>query len=119
MKIVLGLCFALLAGGCATQPEQSVALADSTTTTNAQGDDEGLPPDAAQVVDKLAACTHFAGEFGGDKSQRDREVAAAIVQLHCETIDQDVLRIVTKYPGNKKLVDALKVASQEPLPESR
>ncbi|MEO7251794.1 MAG: hypothetical protein ABIW30_04210 [Arenimonas sp.] len=71
----------------------------------------GLPMDAREVVQKLAACNHFAGEFGGDRSTRDREVAAAMVQLRCETIDEDVRHVLGKYPGNKELVRALKAAT--------
>ena len=71
-----------------------------------------LPEDARQVVERVAACSHFAGEFNGDRSQRDKDVVATETELRCETVDQDAAAIRQKYSGNKSVQDALVTASQ-------
>ena len=103
------LCAVQLVVGCATDTTQRDAAPAGVSTTAAV---PALPPDATYVVEKLAACAHFASRFDGDNSQRDREFTAAIVQLRCETIDEDVRAIVAKYAGNKDVLKALKVATQ-------
>ena len=107
MKLASALCFALFISGCATGT-RSPATSSVRVPTMASA----LPADAQRVVDKLEACNHFAGEFIGDRSGRDREVSAAITQLGCETIDADVRLILLKYPGNVELVRALKLATE-------
>jgi len=103
------LCAGLLAVGCATETAQADAAPASAWPRTAT---PALPPDATYVVEKVAACAHFASGFVGDNSQRDREFTAAIVQLRCESIDEDVRGIVAKYAGNKEVLKALKVATQ-------
>lgn len=99
----------LLAGGCATDATQRDA---APANVSSQAAKPALPADATYVVEKLAACAHFASGFAGDNSQRDREFTAAIVQLRCETIDDDVRGIVAKYADNKVVLKALRVATQ-------
>jgi hypothetical protein len=111
MKATFPLFLALFVVGCASSADR-MAPGNNGGRDASAGASAGLPEDAAKVVDKLAACSHFAGEFGGDNSARDREVTAAISQLHCETIDADVRGIVARYPGNKELLSALKKASE-------
>ena len=112
MKATFPLCLALFVAGCAT-PADRMKRADEVDRDNASATaSSALPQDAAKIVEKLAACNHFAGEFGGDNSARDREVNAAITQLHCETIDADVRAILVRYPGNKALLSALKKATE-------
>lgn len=108
MKLVSAICFALFIPGCATARHPP---APATGEAAVQAVTLMLPVDAQRVVEKLAACNHFAGEFSGDRSTRDREVSAAITQLRCETIEEDVRLILLKYPGNGALVAALKVAA--------
>ncbi len=71
-----------------------------------------LPKDARRVVERLAGCSHFAGEFNGNRSQRDKDVSAAEAELRCETIEQDAAAIRKRYAGNKSVQDALVAASQ-------
>lgn len=68
--------------------------------------------DARRVAERLASCSHFSGEFDGDRSDRDKEVAAAMVALSCETIDQDVSAVRKKYAGDRAVQEALMAASQ-------
>ncbi len=112
MRVMLVIFSALLVSACATHKETPVASDAPRDEAYFRTGFPSLPPDAHRVVEKLAACNHFAGEFGGDKSTRDREVVAAMTQLQCETIDEDVFRIVAKYPKNKELVRALKAATE-------
>lgn len=70
-----------------------------------------LPADAARVVDRLAACVHFSGEFNGDGSDRDKEVATAMTELQCDRIEQDVLVIRKKYRNSATVQAALDSAS--------
>ena len=71
-----------------------------------------LPKDARRVVERLAGCLHFAGEFNGNGSQRDKDVSDAESELRCETIEQDAAAIRKRYAGNKSVQDALVTASQ-------
>ena len=71
-----------------------------------------LPADAERVVSRLQSCTHFAGEINGDRSDRDREVTAAMTELHCETIERDVAAIRSKYPDNEAVQASLDAAGQ-------
>jgi hypothetical protein len=71
-----------------------------------------LPGDARQVAERLASCSHFAGEFNGDRSDRDKEVASTMTELRCDTIDQDASVIRQKYAGNQAVLEALVAASQ-------
>ena len=108
---ILVICPVLLLASCAThdaQPDPETSHGDAYFHNAFPS----LPEDARKVVEKLASCNHFAGEFGGDRSTRDREVGAAMTQLHCETIDEDVRLILVRYPGKKALVKALKDATE-------
>ena len=111
MSPFLAICPALLLASCAVPG----SLQDSDPPHDEayfRTVSPGLPGDAREVVQKLAACNHFAGEFGGDRSTRDREVGAAMTQLHCESIDEDVRLILVKYPGDTGLIKALKAATE-------
>jgi hypothetical protein len=71
-----------------------------------------LPSDARQVAERLASCSHFAGEFNGDGSDRDKEVASTMTGLRCDSIERDVSIIRQKHAGNRAVQEALDAASQ-------
>lgn len=71
-----------------------------------------IPADAKRVIDRLADCTHFAGEINGDRSVRDKEVMATMTELRCHAIDSDVAAIRKKYAGNRLVQEALDAASE-------
>ena len=71
-----------------------------------------LPADARDAAERLAACSHFAGEFSGDRSDRDRQVTATMAGLRCEQIDADVEAIRRKYAGDRAIRAALDRGSQ-------
>ena len=107
-KIFAFAFFALLAG-CASGLRQPSASQGEELMVPGSAN---LPVDARQVVERLAACSHFAGEFNGDRSERDKEIAAATAKLRCETIEQDASAIRTRYVGNRAVQEALVAASQ-------
>jgi hypothetical protein len=70
-----------------------------------------LPPDAARLVTRIEACVHFAGEFNGDRSPRDREVARRMDALKCDRIVREVARMRRRYPRDAAVQRALDPAS--------
>ena len=85
----------------------AAALALSCAAAQAAGDAPKLPADAAKLVDRLANCTHFAGEFNGDQSEHDRQVNKTLMELGCNRIDTDVAAMRSKYAGNAAVLQAL------------
>jgi hypothetical protein len=69
-----------------------------------------LPPDVAAVVERIATCTHFSGEINGDQSERDREVAATMAELHCDTAEQDAATLREQYGDRPDVLEALAMA---------
>lgn len=105
MKTLAALALPLcLAGGA--------LAADSPANAVATPQSPALPADAAEVVDRVAACFHFSGEFNGDQSERDKEVTRAMTELRCETIDQEASAIRRKYAGHQDVQDALAAATE-------
>jgi hypothetical protein len=107
-KIFAFALFALLASCASGARQPSTSQADELMVPGSAN----LPVDARKVVERLAGCSHFAGEFNGDGSERDKEVAAATARLRCETIEQDASAIRTRYSGNRAVLEALVAASQ-------
>ena len=71
-----------------------------------------LPPDAADVIGRVEACNHFAGEFNGDRSERDREVTEAMDRLRCGVLKDDAAAIRQKYPADQAVQAALGPGSE-------
>ena len=69
-----------------------------------------IPADARRVAERLANCNHFAGEFSGDGSARDKEVNGTMKELGCDTIERDVAAIRRKYAADPTVEEALKKA---------
>jgi len=107
-----GACFLqlLASTGCAPGSTDQPEL--SADTPLLETEFPALPDDASTLADRLASCVHFAGEFNGDRSERDKEVAAAMADLRCDAIDADVAVIRNKYPGNTQVLEALKSADE-------
>ncbi|MCA0327252.1 MAG: hypothetical protein LCH89_16870 [Proteobacteria bacterium] len=55
-----------------------------------------LPADARKVVERSAACRHFADEIAGNGSERDRQVNRQIKKLRCNSLENDANRIRQK-----------------------
>jgi hypothetical protein len=69
-----------------------------------------LPPDTASIIRRVEACTHFSGEFNGDRSERDREVAAKMDELHCASVEADVAFLRDQYGDRPDVIEALDMA---------
>ena len=69
-----------------------------------------LPKDARQVAERSIACQHFAGEYGGSDSERDREVIAELHKLKCDRIESDLEKVKQKYRNNPGVLEILKEA---------
>jgi hypothetical protein len=68
--------------------------------------------EAKALVDRVQACTHFAGEFNGDGSQRDHDVAMAFAEHHCDTIDADLAAGRARWRDDPAVLALLDAASR-------
>jgi len=66
-----------------------------------------LPKDVAAFVDRRMACNHFAGEFNGDRSQRDRDVTRTMNELRCGVLDRDEARLQRRHAKLPQVLKAL------------
>ena len=66
-----------------------------------------LPRDVAAFIDRRTSCNHFAGEFNGDRSARDREVARAMRGLRCDQLDADEAALRRRHAKAPKVLQAL------------
>lgn len=112
MKFALPITLAFSLCGCVSNPasvgaSKTVASEDLLVTGF-----PGLPRDAAEVAERFASCNHFSGEFTGDNSERNREVATAVAALRCGTVEMDVDLIRSKYAKNKDVIEALRLADE-------
>lgn len=71
-----------------------------------------LPRDAAGVVERLANCTHFMGEFNGDGSEHDKRINATLTELRCGSIEDETAAMRKKYAGNASVQQALDQAAE-------
>ena len=108
MKALRPILFLLL-GGCATS--SSVTNAELTEELLVTGFPH-LPRDALAVVERLATCNHFAGEFtGGNSRERDAEVREAVAKFGCATIEKEADALRAKYKDDNAVQDALTQAA--------
>ena len=63
-----------------------------------------LPADARKVVERSAACRHFADEIAGNGSERDRQVNRQIKKLRCNSLGNDANRIRQKYKSRPEVL---------------
>lgn len=100
----------LILGGCrATASVTNAGPTEDLLVTSSPH----LSRDARAVVERLATCNHFAGEFtGGNSPERDAEVRAAVAQFGCGTIEKDADAIRSKYKDDTSVQDALTKAAE-------
>ncbi|SFO08115.1 hypothetical protein SAMN05443579_101615 [Variovorax sp. PDC80] len=60
-----------------------------------------------QAVEDAAMCFHFAGEFGGDGSARDREVKREMTKVCKDESQQRVMQAYRKNPRDRRLYPAV------------
>lgn len=130
MRLVLGLMALLVLAACkpAQEPAAPVVEAPPPAPVAAEAPPPpapdadpraawdnrlgNLPPDAAAVIGRVDACTHFSGEFNGDRSERDREVAAKMTELRCDTVDADATAVRAMYGDRPDVMEALDMATE-------
>lgn len=62
----------------------------------------GMPQDVAALIDRIAACHHWAGEEPYD-AERRRQIETAVARLKCDALEAEQKAIRTKYPGNDEI----------------
>lgn len=68
-----------------------------------------LPRDVSAFIDRRMGCNHFAGEFNGDRSERDREVTRMMRRLRCDRVEADEARLMKRHAESPTVLKALTV----------
>jgi hypothetical protein len=66
-----------------------------------------LPREVARFIERRTGCNHFAGEFNGDRSERDREVTKAMRELRCDRLEADEARLRRRHAAKPQVLNAL------------
>ena len=66
-----------------------------------------LPRDVAAFIERRTGCNHFAGEFNGDRSARDHQVAKALRELRCDRLEADEARLRRRHLAKPQVPNAL------------
>lgn len=106
MKIVAALIAVSLSACAITQYPSAVNVSEELLVTGFSH----LPTDARDVAERLASCSHFYGEIGGEPD-RDKEIMKLMLYLRCGTIDDEAAAIRSKYATDKAVQDALTQAA--------
>ncbi|RYY80581.1 MAG: hypothetical protein EOO69_01405 [Moraxellaceae bacterium] len=77
------------------------------TTPALAASKNALPKEDQQFLKRYELCDHFAGEFNGDRSERDAELNREMAKLRCGSIDQEEKAFRKKYAHNKKVMATL------------
>lgn len=89
-------------------PATLVLFAALSASAAAATQDTGrVPRDVRRLVERFESCVHFAGEFNGDGSVRDREVNATMTELRCDRVEQDAAALRVKYARHPRALKAL------------
>ncbi|SDV48672.1 hypothetical protein [Chitinasiproducens palmae] len=67
---------------------------------------EPLPRDVQSLVSRRDQCEHWAGEEPYDRA-RARQITAAMQQLRCERVDNEIQRLRGRYASQPAVVRAL------------
>ena len=116
-KILVFIFSALIA--CASGP----ALSQSSTSdsgqmsaaSSAKQRSTSLQPIPAEVdaaIKRMELCHHFAGEIGGDSSDRDKEVGRALRRYRCERVPETIKALKRKYQSNDGVSKVLREAEE-------
>ena len=94
----MALCGCLAVAACALRGEPA-------------GGTSPVPPDIASLAERMGQYAHFPGEFGGDGSERDRQVAAAMARLRCDALEGDLAAARRRHAGEPAVMRALQRAA--------
>ncbi len=70
-----------------------------------------MPKDILAFLPRFSDCLHFAGEFGGDRSERDKEINKTMRQLKCHQINRKLARLTNAHKNNPDALMLLKTLS--------
>jgi hypothetical protein len=73
---------------------------------------EDFPPEVILMRDRLTMCKHYAGEFNGDGSKRDKELNVSMKKLKCDKVHNDFKVIRKRYANNDVIANALDSAAE-------
>src|SRR5262245_38542400 len=91
----------------------AVALAATTVRAEETYDQQiarlgaDMPKDVVTFIPRLAGCTHWGGEYGGDDKARTRQINAAMAKLGCDHIKADYIDLGRRYADNPRVIDRL------------
>ncbi|STQ90724.1 hypothetical protein EV682_102266 [Iodobacter fluviatilis] len=66
-----------------------------------------------KIIHRAEECLHFSGEFGGDQSERDKEVSQEMDKLRCDTIAADLNKLNQQLPKDSPLAPKVKALLRE------
>jgi hypothetical protein len=72
---------------------------------------KGQSKDVAAIAERIAMCTHFAGEEPYDAARR-REIASAIKKYRCDRLDRDEAVLRKRYKDNHAALAVLQKARE-------
>lgn len=70
---------------------------------------KNMPISVKKVIERQVACNHWAGEEPYD-AERAKEIAKAVNQLKCDTLEQDEAKLIKKYKTRADVKDAINQA---------
>ena len=84
----------------------SIGHAETNALTNLT---RGQPKDIAAIAERIAMCTHFAGEEPYDAARR-KEIASAMKKYRCDRLDIDEAVLRKRYKDNHAALAVLQNA---------
>ncbi len=71
----------------------------------------GMPKDAVALIERIAECNHWSGEEPYDQ-ERAEQIRKAVKKSRCGSLDSVEQTIEQKYKRNKKVLEAIKKATE-------
>jgi hypothetical protein len=81
-----------------------------TIEKGAVSEESVLPKEVSRAVKRAEVCYYLAGEFGGDNSDRDKEVTAALKRNKCLGVNTELRRLEVKYKDQPQVLARIKAA---------
>ncbi len=114
MKLIREIAFlsiSLALAGCLPSTNQSASGQVGSDKTHTANKVARTPAESAangatdeQVLDSAETCIHLAGEFGGDQSERDKEVTEEQDSLKCDQALGNLKALKARLPKDSPLL---------------
>ncbi|MEJ2793090.1 hypothetical protein WAE56_06705 [Iodobacter sp. LRB] len=111
MRISFILLMALTLISCNKSPAPFTKPHISSQSTPAASPASGKK--TKKIIRRAEDCLHFSGEFGGDQSERDKEVSQEMDKLRCDTIAADLNKLNQRLPKDSPLAPKVKALLRE------